>query len=92
MDPYNAWCPSCLRFKCVCEEAAARSNISNCGAGIVVDWSDCRCGHSWYDHIGFRNHLEGEARLRTSCRIAFCRCAGYVGPHTLGEGYGHCDD
>lgn len=36
------------------------------------------CGGSWYDHIGFRAHLEGEARLRTSCRIAWCRCPAYT--------------
>lgn len=58
-----------------------------CGAGIVIGEveSNCvACGGSWYDHIGFRAHLEGEARLRTSCRIAYCRCPGYV-PIEAGE-------
>lgn len=51
------------------------------GTGVCIGNSetDCeRCGGSWYDHIGFRGHLEGEARLRTSCRIAHCRCEAYV--------------
>ena len=43
-----------------------------------ADKGDCQCSHSHYDHIGFRGHLEGEARLRTSCRIVHCGCANYT--------------
>ena len=38
---------------------------------------NCKCSHCYYDHIGFRGHLEGEARLRTSCRIVSCGCDAY---------------
>lgn len=39
---------------------------------------DCsKCKHTWYDHIGWRDHLEGESRLRTNCRIIGCVCDSY---------------
>lgn len=49
------------------------------GLDPLTQQPDCKdCGGSWYDHIGFRGHLEGEAQSRTSCRIAHCRCLEYV--------------
>lgn len=72
-------CTPCAFYTsgCYLQEAIA--------SGIIIDETppaatlpdDCKCKHCHYDHIGFRDHLEGTARLRTSCRIAYCRCEGY---------------
>lgn len=45
-----------------------------------VDWNngeprDCHCGHSWYDHIGWR---VGTGDNRVSCRIVRCGCEAYT--------------
>ena len=37
----------------------------------------CHCGHSHYDHVGWRVNLEGESRLRTNCRVVRCKCDSY---------------
>lgn len=36
---------------------------------------DCHCGHSHYDHIGWR---EGSNDPRVSCRVIGCGCECYT--------------
>lgn len=42
---------------------------------LVHEEQDCHCGHSYYDHIGWR---EGSNDPRVSCRIVRCGCECYT--------------
>ena len=37
---------------------------------------DCHCGHSWYDHIGWR--MQNGEYDRSNCRIVRCGCECYT--------------
>lgn len=39
---------------------------------------DCHCGHSWYDHIGWRRGQND----RSNCRIVQCGCEAYTAKWT----------
>lgn len=66
------WCRLCGYLES--DEFALLEMQSDVG---MATEADCHCGHSHYDHVGWRAHLEGESRRRTNCRIVRCGCGGY---------------
>ena len=55
----------------------------NQSQAAVSEEGDCHCGHSYYDHIGWR---EGSNDKRVSCRIIGCGCECYTENRQYQEG------
>ena len=66
---FSGWaCDPCLIFMA----KTSRIDTAQMGEVDITELGDCCCGHSWYDHIGWRVGTSHEAR--TDCRIANCSC------------------
>lgn len=70
-------CPGCLQVIMQYHRAILERNEAN---NISDQQSDCNCGHSHYDHIGWR---EGSTDKRDNCRVIQCGCVCYTAANQI---------
>ena len=72
----NKLLPGWSGFGFICASPSCTYYIPLMMTTAVEEQPDCHCGHSWYDHIGWRM-VNGEYD-RSNCRIVQCGCECYT--------------